>query len=320
MRLAILDDFQDAVLSATDWSSLAKDIDITVFNDHLGKGDALFQRIEPFDIIVVNRECTPIPRSIIERLPNLKLIVTGGMRNRSIDLAAAREYGIDVCGTESFSSATAELTWSLILAVARNLRDEAQSLREGGWQVGLGMELQGKTLGILGLGRQGSAVAAIGKAFGMHVVAWSQNLNDERCAECGVRRLASKSALLAESDILTIHLVLSERTRGLIGRNELAQMKPGAYLINTSRGAIVDESALVEAVRSGAIAGAGLDVFDEEPLPEAHAYRGTPGILATPHLGYVTRENYASFYGQGVENIRAWLARTPIRVLNPSGA
>jgi phosphoglycerate dehydrogenase-like enzyme len=221
-----------------------------------------------------------------------------------------------VCGTESRSSATAELTWGLIIAVARNLVGEARSVREGGWQVGLGMELRGKTLGVLGLGRQGSAVAAIGKAFGMDVVAWSENLTAERCAECGVRRMSSMEQLLAESHVVSIHLVLSDRTRGLIGRDELAQMKTGAILVNTSRGAIVEEEALVDAVQSGAIAGAGVDVFAIEPLPRDHVLRRTPGILATPHLGYVTRENYEDFYTQAIEDVTAWLDGSPIRVLN----
>lgn len=315
MRLAILDDFQNVVLSVADWSAIEDRVDITVFNDHLTDLDALAERLEPFEIIVVIRERTPMPRALIERLPRLKLLVTGGMRNRSIDEDAVKDHGITFCGTQSLGSPTAELAWGLILATLRHIPQQVQAVREGGWQVGLGVGLEGKTLGVIGLGRLGSAVAGYGKAFAMDVVAWSQNLTAERCAEVGVRKAKSLDSLLSESDVVTIHLVLSDRTRGLIGREELAAMKPGAYLINTSRGPIVEEAALIAAVTEGRIAGAGLDVFDIEPLPPDHPYRSTEGIVATPHIGYVSKEGYERYFTQAIEDIEAWLKDEPIRVI-----
>ncbi|MEE9290806.1 MAG: D-2-hydroxyacid dehydrogenase family protein [Alphaproteobacteria bacterium] len=315
MRLAILDDFQNVVLSVSDWSAIEDRVEITVFNDHLEEVTDVARRLEPFEIAVVIRERTKFPRALLEKLPNLKLLVTGGMRNRGIDLAAAGEFGVTVCGTESVGSPTSELTWGLIIATVRNIPAQVQAVHDGGWQVGLGPGLEGKTLGVIGLGRQGTAVARVGLAFGMDVAAWSQNLTDERCAEHGVRFVASKEDLLRQSDIVSIHLVLSDRSRGTIDAEALSHMKPGAYLINTSRGPIVDEDALIEAVKGGKIAGAGLDVFDIEPLPADHPYRDTAGIVATPHLGYTSRENYQKYFDQGIENIDAWLNGAPIRVM-----
>ena len=317
MRLAILDDFQNIVKTIGDWSSIEDRVDITVYNDHLEDSDALVARLEPFDIVVVIRERSKFPREVLERLPNLKLIVTGGMRNRGIDIAAANAQGVTVCGTGGAGNSTAELTWGLILSVMRNIPPQVQSIREGGWQVGLGVGLMGKTLGIIGLGRQGSAVAKIGKGFDMEVAAWSTNLTPERCAEQGVRYVESKEALLAQSDVVSVHVILSERSTGLIDAEALSHMKKTAYLINTSRGPIVDEDALIAAVEEGRIAGAGLDVFDIEPLPADHPYRTLAGIVPTPHLGYTSAENYRCYFNEGIENIDAWLKGAPIRVMTP---
>lgn len=317
MRLAILDDFQNVVRSVADWSVLEDRVEITVFNDHLHDIDAVANRLQPFEIVVCIRERTQFPRALFDRLPNLKLLVTGGMRNLGIDLQAARERGVVVCGTESIGYPTAELTWGLILATLRNIPREVESVRNGGWQVGLGVGLRGKTLGIIGLGRQGIPVAGYGKAFGMKVIAWSQNMTAEKCAEHGVEKAASLDDLLARSDVVSIHVILSERTRGLIGAAQLAKMKPSAFLINTSRGPIVDETALIAAVENGTIAGAGLDVFDTEPMPKDHPYRRIDRIVATPHLGYTSKEGYEQFFGLGVEDVDAWLKGKPIRVMNP---
>jgi phosphoglycerate dehydrogenase-like enzyme len=315
MRLAILDDFQNAVLSVSDWSVIEDRVDITVFNDHLEEVGDLARRLEPFDILIVIRERTKFPRELFDQLPNLKLLVTGGMRNRGIDLAAAKDHGVTVCGTGGSGNSTAELTWGLIISVMRNIPEQVQAIREGGWQVGLGVGLIGKTLGVIGLGRQGGAVAKIGKGFDMDVVAWSRNLTEERCAEHDVRLAESMEALLAQSDVVSIHVPQTESSRGLIGAGELGQMKETAYLINTSRGPIVEEAALIEAVKAGRIAGAGLDVFDIEPLPAGHPYRTLEGIVPTPHLGYTSAENYLCYFNEGIEDIDAWLKGAPVRVL-----
>jgi phosphoglycerate dehydrogenase-like enzyme len=317
MRLAILDDFQNIVKSIGDWSQIEDRVDVTVYNDHLEDADALVERLQPFDIVVVIRERTKLPKTVLERLPNLKLIVTGGMRNRGIDIAAANAQGVTVCGTGGAGNSTAELTWGLILSVMRNIPEQVQSIREGGWQVGLGVGLMGKTLGIVGLGRQGSAVAKIGKAFEMDVAAWSTNLTPERCAEEGVRYVESKEALMAQADVVSVHVILSERSTGLIDADALSHMKETAYLINTSRGPIVDEAALIAAVSEGRISGAGLDVFDIEPLPDDHPYRTLAGIVPTPHLGYTSAENYQCYFEQGIEDIDAWLKGDPVRVITP---
>lgn len=317
MRLAILDDFQNVVRSVADWASLEDRVDITVFNDHIEDVDAVARRLAPFDIVVCIRERTKFTRALFEKAPNLKLLVTGGMRNLGIDLAAAKDHGVVVCGTESLGYSTSELTWGLLLATLRNIPREVESVRNGGWQVGLGVGLRGKTLGIIGLGRQGVPVAGYAKAFGMKVLAWSQNMTAETCAKHGADLATSLDDLLSRSDVVSVHVILSERTKGLIGAKQLAKMKPGAFLINTSRGPIVEEQALIDAIENGTIAGAGLDVFDIEPLPADHPYRRIDRIVATPHLGYTAKEGYEQFFGQGVEDIDAWLKGKPIRIMNP---
>src|SRR5271168_3383578 len=305
-RIAILDDYQNVALSIADWSRLDGRAAITVFNDHLSDSGAIIARLQPFDIICVMRERTPMTRAVIEGLPKLRLIASTGMRNASIDLKAATERGIEVVHTGYSSNPTIELTWALILASARNLVAENASLRAGGWQCSVGDDLAGRTLGVLGLGNVGGAVARIGKTFGMEVIAWSQNLTADRAAEAGAV-LVTKEELFRQADIVTIHLVLSRRTRELVGADELALMKPTARLVNTSRGPIVVEADLLAALRNGNIAGAGIDVFDQEPLPPDHPFRSQANLLATPHIGYVSRGLYARFYQDTVDNIRQWL-------------
>jgi phosphoglycerate dehydrogenase-like enzyme len=305
-RIAILDDYQNAALEVADWSSLRNRTEVTVFNDHLSEPEEIVARLSPFDVVCVMRERTPLPREILMRLPKLKLIASTGARNRSIDAAAAAEFGIEVTHTGYDSSPTIELTWALILASARNVVTENASLRSGGWQSTLGSGLRGNTLGILGLGRVGSEVARIALAFGMDVIAWSQNLTPELAKSHGARWV-SKEELFRQSDILTIHLVLSDRTQGLVGTPELRLMKPSARLVNTSRGPIVQEAALLEALGEGRIAGAAIDVFDIEPLPQDHPFRRLENVLATPHIGFVSRELYRIFYQDTVDNIAHWL-------------
>jgi len=308
--IAILDDYQDVALSLADWSMLDEWAAVTVFNDHLADSDAVVERLWSFDIVCVMRERTPMPRAIIERLPKLRMIASTGSRNASIDLKAAEDRGIQVVHTGYTSAPTIELTWALILASARNLVAENRSVREGGWQQSVGSDMAGRTLGILGLGNVGGAVARIGNAFGMKVIAWSQNLTTERAAEVGAT-LVSKHELFQEADVLSINLVLSGRTRGLVGAAELALMKPTARLINTSRGPIVVEADLVAAIKDQKIAGAAIDVFDQEPLPFEHPFRSLPNLLATPHIGYVSRGLYERFYQDTVANIRRWLESQP---------
>lgn len=316
LRIALLDDYQGVALVAADWASLAADARVEAFRDHVTDEAALAERLRPFDVVMALRERTPFPRAVLEQLPNLKLLATAGMRNAAVDLRAATELGILVCGTGGSARATMELTWGLILALLRQIPREDRATRAGRWQETVGIGLDGKVLGIIGLGNIGSQVAEVARAFHMRILAWSHNLTDARAAESGAERVA-KDDLLAQADIVTIHLVLSARTTGLIGRPELARMRPTTYLINTSRGPIVDERALVESLRQGMIAGAGLDVFDEEPLPPGHPLLDLPNVVVTPHLGYVTAETYRVFYGQTLENIRAFLAGAPQRVLNP---
>ena len=311
---AVLDDYQNVAQEMADWDSLPPDVSVDFFQDHLSEEDDVARRLEPYEIVVAMRERTPFQRTLFSRLPNLKLLVTTGMRNASIDMNAAAEHGVTVCGTDGLPYPTAELTWALILALVRKVPTEDAATRAGQWQVTMGEGLQGKTLGVIGLGRLGSQVANIGRAFGMNLVAWSQNLTEERAAEFGAR-LVPKEELLTESDIVTIHLVLSDRTRGLLGERELSLMKPSAYLVNTSRGPIVDESSLIRALESGAIAGAGLDVFDIEPLPLDHKLRSLPNTVLTPHMGYVTAETYRIFYRDAVEDIAAFLSGSPVREL-----
>jgi phosphoglycerate dehydrogenase-like enzyme len=309
VKVAVLDDYQNVALSMADWSPLENLADITVFRGHVADVGNLIQRLRPFDVVCVMRERTPLPRVVIESLPNLKLIASTGPGNASIDQEAAAERGIEIRHTGYSSTPTIELTWALILAMARNIPLENQSLRQGGWQVGLGEQLAGKTLGLLGLGHIGSAVGIIGRAFRMNVIAWSQHLTAERAAEKGVQ-LVSKDVLFSTADFLSIHVRLSERTQGLVGAPEFAQMKPASRLINTSRGQIVDHVALLEALATGQIAGAALDVYDVEPLENPHPLRELPNVLATPHIGYVSKELYHTFYSDTVRNIVQWLDET----------
>jgi phosphoglycerate dehydrogenase-like enzyme len=304
--IAVLDDYQGVALELADWSAVTERASVTVFNDHLVGTDAVVERLLPFDVVCVMRERTPLTREIIERLPRLKLIVSTGKRNASIDLAAAAERNIAIMHTGYASSPTIELTWALILAGARHIVSENESLRAGGWQRSVGDDMAQKTLGIVGLGSIGSEVAKVGLAFGMNVIAWSQNLTAETAAAVGVR-LVSKEELFRQADVVSIHLVLSKRSAGIIGAPELALMKPTARLVNTSRGPIVVEADLLHALATGQIAGAAIDVFDTEPLPLDHPFRSAPNVLATPHIGYVSRGVYEQFYGDTVKNIVGWL-------------
>jgi phosphoglycerate dehydrogenase-like enzyme len=310
VKVAILDDYQNVALQMADWSPLAGRATITVFNDHLDEPDALAARLAPFEVVCVMRERTPLTRGLLERLPRLKLIASTAFRNASIDLQAARERGIAVANTGYDSTPTIEMTWALILASARHVAAENASLRSGGWQRRIGNDLKGKTLGVLGLGNIGGEVARIGHAFGMRVIAWSENLTAEKATAAGAE-LVRKEELFRQSDVLTIHLVLGRRSRGLVGAAELALMKPRAWLVNTSRGPIVDDSALTTALREHRIAGAAVDVFDVEPLPADHPYRSLDNMLATPHVGYVSQNLYRAFYGDTVRNIVAWLDGIP---------
>lgn len=296
--------------------------EVTVFNRHLSEAEAA-EELRPFDVICTMRERMALPRTLIERLPNLKLITIVGRSLPNLDVAAAGEHGVLVAHSDfanprfrSVRDATPELAWGLLIATVRNLAEEHRSMRAGGWQTTTGMTLSGKTIGLLGLGRTGSRMAEYAKAFGMQVIAWSQNLTDEAAAAVGARRV-DKATLFSDSDVVSIHLVLSERTRGLVGRAELALMKPHAYLINTSRGPIVDEAALIDALRTGRIAGAGLDVYDAEPPPPDHPLRSLRNATLSPHLGYVTREMLGAFYEDTVEAVVAWLDGAPIRIANP---
>jgi len=314
-RIAILDDYQDTALDCADWDSIPGDTEIVAFREHLPGEDAVAEALAGFEIVVAMRERTPFSASLMARLPALRLLVTTGMRNLAIDMQAAAARGVPVCGTALLPYAAFEHAWALILALAKHIPREDRVMREGGWQAGVSDGLRGKTLGVLGLGKLGAKVARVAHAFDMRVIAWSRNLSDEQAAEHGATRV-EKDALFRESDIVTIHMVLSDSSRGLVGKRELALMKATATLVNTSRGPIVDEAALIDALRSGSIAGAGLDVFDTEPLPAGHALRSIPNTVLTGHTGYVMQENYALGYRQAVEDINAWLAGDPIRVLN----
>ncbi|MFF8013283.1 NAD(P)-dependent oxidoreductase [Streptomyces sp. NPDC007929] len=316
LRCAVLDDYQQVATEAADWSVVADDVEVVSFDRHIEGEDELAAALAGFDIVVTLRERVPFPGALIARLPRLKLLVASGMRNSVIDYAAAEAHGVTVCGTASSSTPPVELTWALLLGLARGIVEESDALRSGGpWQHTLGADLHGQRLGLLGLGKIGGRVAQVGLAFGMRVSAWSQNLTRERADEVGVELAASKEELLADSDFVSVHLALGDRTRGLLGRPELALLKPTAYLINTSRAAIVDQDALLDALHTGRIAGAGVDVFDVEPLPADHPMRTAPRLLATPHLGYVSRANYATYYGHAVEDIRAFLDGAPVRRL-----
>lgn len=314
-RVAVLDDYQGVALRMADWASLA-DVEVVAFRDHAATEDHLVERLRGFQAVVAMRERTPFPRAVLERLGDLELLVTTGSRNAAIDVVAAGELGVTVCGTRTQVASTAEMVWALVLASARHVPQEDAAVRRGGWQETVGVQLAGSTLGLLGLGRVGGAVAAFGRAFAMDVVAWSQNLTPERAAACGARRV-DRDDLFALADVLSVHVRLSARTEGLVGAAELRAMKPSAVLVNTSRGAVVDEAALVTALHDGWIAGAALDVFDVEPLPAGHPLLGTPNTVLTPHVGYVTETTYRMFYGDAVEDIRAFLAGSPVRVVEP---
>jgi phosphoglycerate dehydrogenase-like enzyme len=313
-QVAILDDYQSVALSLADWKSLGPEVSVQAFHERISGEDTLAKRLGDFQVIVAMRERTQFPRSLLERLPKLKLLVTTGMRNVAIDAKAAAELGILVSGTSLLTPPTAELTWGLIIALARHIPQEAQQMRRGGWQTTIGVGLNGKVLGVLGLGKLGGEVARLGRAFQMEVIAWSQNLTAEHASSHGATRV-EKDELFQRADFVTIHLVLSKRTRGLVTARELSLMKPAAYLINTSRGPIVEERVLIDALTTRKFAGAALDVYDEEPLPDDHPLRKLDNVVLTPHLGYVTVENYRLGYGQAVEDIRAFLAGQPIRIV-----
>ncbi|ABX04668.1 MAG TPA: D-2-hydroxyacid dehydrogenase family protein [Herpetosiphon sp.] len=317
LRCAILDDYQHAALAMADWSVVAEQVEVEIFSNYFSEQTALIQAIHDCEIVVIMRERTPFKADLLAQLPNLKLLITSGMRNASIDVAAAQAQGVVVCGTASRSEPPAELTWALILGLARQIVPENLALRTNGpWQQSVGMDLAGQRLGLLGLGKIGSNVAKVAQAFGMDVLAWSQNLTAERTQALGVQLAVSKEQLLEQSDIVSIHLVLGERTHGLIGAAELQRMRRHAYLINTSRAAIVDQAALIQALEQGWIGGAGLDVFEIEPLPAQHPFRSLPNVLATPHLGYVSQRNYKAYFGEAIEDIQAFLAGAPIRQLS----
>ena len=312
-RVAVLDDYQDVARTIVEWPA---GLEVVSFTDHVVDADALVDRLRGFEVVVAMRERTAFPRAVLERLPDLRLLVTTGPRNAAIDVSAARELGIVVSGTWGIVSNTAELTWALILAVARRLPDEVGAVRSGGWQLAVGSDLHERTLGLLGLGNIGTLVGRVGTAFGMRVVAWSANLTAERAGERGAE-LVDREELFRIADVVSIHLVLSERTRHLVGARELGLMKPTAMLVNTSRGPIVDDVALIDTLERGAIAGAGLDAFEVEPLPADHPYRRLPNVVATPHIGYVTEDCYRIFYDQIVEDITAFLDGDPVRVIEP---
>ncbi|MFD8570309.1 D-2-hydroxyacid dehydrogenase family protein [Streptomyces sp. NPDC057694] len=317
LRCAVLDDYQGVARGLADWDRLAGRVDVRFLGRHLDDQDALAAELADCEIVVVMRERTPFPAGLLDRLPRLRLLITSGLRNASIDLAAAAAHGVTVCGTPSSSEPPAELTWALLLGLARGVVTENDSLREGGpWQSTLGADLHGSRLGLLGLGKIGTRVARVGAAFGMDVTAWSRNLTEERATAAGATLAASREELLETSDFVSVHLVLSDRTRGLIGADELRRMRSTAYLVNTSRAAIVDQDALVRALREGWIAGAGSDVFETEPLPLDHPLRTAPNFLGLPHLGYVTRRNYEGYFRGAVEDIEAYLSGAPVRTLD----
>jgi phosphoglycerate dehydrogenase-like enzyme len=311
-RLAILDDYQDVTLAMGPWDRLPG-LEKTVFRDTIADREALVARLMPFDAILAMRERTPFPRALIERLPNLKLLITTGERNRGIDAEACAERGIVFSGTPSFGAPTVDLTWGLILSLARRIPEQVGALHASQWQTKIGVGLEGRTLGVVGLGKLGSRVAKVGQALGMKVIAWSTNLTAEAAAAVGATRV-EKQELFAQADVVSLHLILSDRSRGIVGAAELAAMKPGAMLVNTSRGPLVDQPALLEALHAGRIQ-AGIDVYDIEPLPSDHPLLKAPNTVLTPHLGYVTEENYRSYFAGAVEAIEAFQAGKPIRVI-----
>ena len=316
MKVAVLDDYQDVARDLADWTTLPESARIEVFQDHLADEDRLVERLQGFQAVIGMRERTPFPRSVLTRLPELRLLITTGARNASYDVEAATELGIVVCGTGGAGEGPTELTWGLIIGLLRKIPQEDRLTREGHWQTTIGVGLKGKTLGLIGLGHIGGLMARVGNAFQMNVIAWSQNLTAQRAAECEAT-LVDKDTLFRESDIASVHLRLSDRTLGLVGAREIALMKPTACLVNISRGPIVDEAALVDALQRRSIAGAALDTFDVEPLPKDHPFLKLDNTIIAPHLGYVTEEGYRAFYAGAIEDIRAYAAGEPVRVINP---
>ena len=315
-RCAILDDYQNIALKAADWSPVAKDLDIKVFSQPLGSQDQVIKALADFEIICGMRERTPFPRAVISALPKLKLLITTGARNASFDLAAAKDHGVTVCGTPGFGNPTAGLTIGLMLELTRRIGFENARMKAGEpWQITIGPDLEGHTLGVIGLGKLGARVAKTAQALGMKVIAWSQNLTADKCREAGVE-YAAKDDLFRQADFVSIHVILSQRTRGLVGAKELGLMKPSAYLVNTSRGPIVDEAPLIAALKDKRIAGAALDVFDVEPLPLDHPFRKMDNVVLTPHLGYVSMQNYQAYFKGVVEDIRGWLDGKPVRAMS----
>ena len=314
-KIAILDDYTEMALEMADWGSLPDGYVTVVFKDNVVEPNALVARLEGFEIVCAMRERTPFTAEIFARLPHLKLFITTGLRNASVDVEAAKARGIVVCGTQGSAWATAEHTWALLMAAARNIAHDDRMMRDGLWQSRICLELRGKTLGLVGLGKIGAQVASFGKAFGMDIIAWSQNLTRERCGEIGAK-LVTKTDLFSRADFVSIHMVLSDRSRGLVTAENLGRMKQDAFLVNTSRGPIVDQAALLSTLRAGAIRGAAIDVYETEPLPGDHPYRGLENAVLSPHMGYVTEETYRIFHGHSVENIQAWHDGAPIRQLS----
>ncbi len=315
MKVAVLDDYQDAARSMADWTALPEGTEVEVFRDHLAEEDPLVERLQGFDAVVGMRERTAFPRPVLARLPDLRLLITTGGRNASFDVEAATELGIVVCGTGGAGEGPTELTWGLIIGLLRKIPQEDRLTREGHWQTTIGVGLKDLTLGLIGLGHIGGLMARVGNAFQMNVIAWSQNLTAERAAQCEAT-LVDKDTLFRESDIASVHLRLSDRTRGLVGAREIGLMKSTAYLVNISRGPIVDEAALVDALQRKAIAGAALDTFDVEPLPRNHPFLQLDNTIIAPHLGYVTEAGYRAFYAGAIEDVRAYAAGEPVRVIN----
>ncbi len=319
LRCAILDDYQRVALSMADWSGIESKVAIDRFDDHIADTDALIARLADYEIVIAMRERTAFDAERLSRLPKLKLLITTGMANASIDMAAAARLGITVAGTRGFVGSAAELTWALLMAMVRHIPAEVANFRaaQNPWQLSVGRDLRGMTLGVAGLGKLGQQVAAYGRAFGMNVIGWSRSNTPQKSAELGIGYTASLDELLPAADIVTLHLTLNAETKSIIGKRELGLMKKGAILLNTSRGPLIDEPALIEALSTSHLGGAGLDVFDEEPLPASHAFRQLANVVATPHLGYVTEETYRIFYRDAVEEITAWIDGVPVRVLNP---
>jgi D-3-phosphoglycerate dehydrogenase len=317
LRAAILDDYQNVALTFADWSPIAKDVEIKVFNEPFASQDEAIKALQGFAIVVGMRERTPFRRKVIEALPDLKLLITTGAKNNSFDIKAATERGVTVCGTGAVGNPTTGIAFGLMLELTRRIGFENARLKAGApWQVTIGQDLEGLTLGIVGLGKLGQRVAAVGKAFGMKVIGWSQNLTPEKAKEAGVD-YASREDLFRNADFVTIHYQLSDRSRGLIAGDDIGRMKKSAYLINTARAPIVDQAALLKALQDKKIAGAGLDVFEVEPLPLDHPYRKLDNVVITPHLGYVSEQNYRKYFPDIVEDIRAWLDGKPVRVIAP---